>query len=250
MLNPDRIANARLESTPFSWAQVGGLFSPEDAEALVQTYPRDHFKTLTNRGGEKDYDYDARSLVRLGGDQVAFAGELSDAWRRLADQLLSAEYRAAMSTLTGIDLSAAPLEVNVCHYGPGASLGPHPDLADKVVTHILYFNREWRAADGGCLQILGSCNERDSVAEVLPTVGNSAVLVRSDKSWHSVSRVVGGCRESRRSVTVTFYRPGSESSMWPLDDTTPLHRYEDEHEATGSGEASWLGRLRRLLTGR
>ncbi|MCM2316457.1 MAG: 2OG-Fe(II) oxygenase [Thermoanaerobaculia bacterium] len=250
MLNLDRIAKAKLESTPFSWAQVGDLFSPGDAEALARTYPRDHFKTLTNRGGEKDYDYDARSLIRYGGDQVAYAEELSDSWRELAGELLSPEYRAAMSALTGVDLSTAPLEVNVCHYGPGASLGPHPDLSDKVVTHILYFNRDWRPTDGGCLQILASCNERDAVAEVLPTVGNSAVLVRSDNSWHAVSRVVGNCSESRKSVTVTFYRPGSDSSMWPLDDTTPLHRYEEARVGANASGSTWMHSLRRLFTGR
>ena len=46
-------------------------------------------------------------------------------------------------------------------------------------------------------------------------VGNSSVLVRSEKSWHAVSRVAESSRCSRRSVTVTFYRPGSVSTMWP-----------------------------------
>ena len=55
-----------------------------------------------------------------------------------------------MSALTGLDLSVAPLEVNVFHYPPGGSLGPHPDLGDKIVTHVLYFNEKWNDANGGC----------------------------------------------------------------------------------------------------
>jgi hypothetical protein len=247
MLDLNRIATARLESAPFPWAQIDGLFSPGDAEALARSYPRDHFKTLANRGGEKDYDYDARSLIRHGSDSLTFEADLSDAWRRLGRQILSREYRDAMSRLTSIDLSAAPLEVNVSHYGPGASLGPHPDLADKVVTHILYFNREWRSEDGGCLQILASRNAADVVAEVMPLVGNSAVLVRGDDSWHAVSRVAEGCTRSRRSVTVTFYRPGTDSSMWPEGDPTPLHDYEGALEEWETARTSWIAKLRRLF---
>ena len=39
--------------------------------------------------------------------------------------------------------------------------------------------------------------------QVSPLVGNSAVLVRSDDSWHAVSRVAEHCRLSRRSLTAT-----------------------------------------------
>jgi SM-20-related protein len=131
-----------------------------------------------------------------------------------------------MSVLTGYDLTETPLEVNVFHYGPGCSLGAHKDLPDKLVTHVLYFNRSWNRSDGGCLNILGSKNLADLVTEVLPIVGNSAVLVRSEESWHAVSSVVNDCAFSRRSVTVTFYRPGSVSTMWPPGDAEPLHRYQ------------------------
>ena len=93
------------------------------------------------------------------------------------------------------------------------------------MTHVLYFNRSWNSADGGCLSILRSADPADLVAEIPPIVGNSSVLVRSDNSWHAVSRVAKNSASSRRSVTVTFYPPGSVSSMWPPGDTTPLHRY-------------------------
>lgn len=131
----------------------------------------------------------------------------------------------AMTTLTGCDLAQAPMEVNVFHYGPGGSLGPHRDLPEKLVTHVLYFNRSWNPTDGGCLSVLRSADPADVVAEIAPLVGHSSVVVRSENSWHAVSRVVNDSGHSRRSMTVTFYRPVSVSSMWPPEDTTPLHRY-------------------------
>lgn len=250
MINWSQITQGRLETEPYRWAVIDGLFSPKDAADLAATYPRDHFKTLSARGGEKDYDYDARNLIGMGAGTASYPEELSDAWRSFANDLLSPEYRSAMSLLIGRDLSDAPLEVNVFHFGPGASLGPHPDLSDKVVTHVFYFNESWNKGDGGCLSILRSPDAADIVEEVAPVVGNSAVIVRSDNSWHAVSPVVRDSPVSRRSVTVTFYRPGSLSSMWPAGDTTPLHRYEgtEPKAEPGQPEKSGVRWWRRLTS--
>jgi hypothetical protein len=57
---------------------------------------------------------------------------------------------------------------------------------------------------------------QDVVTHVSPRVGNSAVLVRSDNSWHAVSGVARTCQLSRRSLTATFYYPGHvDSTVWP-----------------------------------
>ena len=242
MIRFDRIAAHQLESAPYRWAAIDQLFSVADAAALATTFPRDHFKRLADYAGEKDFEYEARALIGMGSSDVSRPHELSEAWRQLAQDFLSADYRKAMSALIGIDLTSAPLEVNVFHYPPGGSLGAHPDLRDKIVTHVLYFNEAWNEADGGCLNILRSKDESEVAGVITPVVGNSAVLVRSDDSWHAVSPVVKHCRLSRRSLTATFYHPGSLSTMWPPDDQTPLHRYEDE-------PASRLGRWWKKIAG-
>lgn len=248
MIHLSQIEQHQLETEPYRWARIDGLFSPEDGAALAATYPRDHFKLLSAHGGEKDYEYEARSLIRMNATSASFPERLSPAWQGFAADLLTPAYRAAMSRLVGRDLSEAPLEVNVFHYGPGCSLGAHPDLPDKVVTHIFYFNEEWSCDNGGCLAILRSKDERDVAAKIPPLVGTSGVLVRSDDSWHAVEPVVRGSQRSRRSVTVTFYQPGSQSSMWPPDDPTPLHDYVEggAREAAApepAKKAGWWSRL-------
>ncbi len=226
MLDLTAIARSTLASEPYAWAEIDGIFYPKGGKALADSYPHDHFKTLSGHDGEKRFLYEARSLVGMGAGSATYGNELGKAWLELAHDLLSAEYRTAMSLLTGRDLTEAPIEVNVFHYGPGSSLGPHLDLPDKLVTHVLYFNRTWNPANGGCLTILRSQDPNDVAARILPLVGNSSVLVRSDRSWHAVQPVAPGGHKSRRSVTVTFYRTGAVSTMWPPGDTTPLHRYE------------------------
>jgi len=225
MINLNRILQQRLEVEPYRWAAIDGLFSPPDAAKLATTFPTDHFKRLSHYGGDKDSEYEARALIGMGEGFISRANELSSAWQELANDFLSPAYRTALSALTGIDLNTAPLEVNVFHYPPKGLLGPHVDLQDKIVTHVLYFNSSWNDNDGGCLTILRSSDPKDIATTVSPIVGNSAVVVRSDHSWHSVSPVMESCRLSRRSLTATFYHPGSVSTMWPPGDNTPLHRY-------------------------
>jgi SM-20-related protein len=225
MIDRSRISSSQLETTPYRWAVIDRLFSPRDAAALAATFPQDHFKRLAAYDGQKAFDYEIRCLIRMGRRSISGAGQLSASWRALANDLLSPGYRTAMSSLTGLDLTNAPLEINAFRYPPGASHGAHPDHRDKIVTHVLYFNESWNADDGGCLTILGSSDPDDVARNVSPLVGNSAVLVRSDESWHAVSRVAEHCRQSRRSLTATFYRPGSVGMVWPTWHRLLLHHY-------------------------
>lgn len=224
MINLNRITANRLQTEPYRWAFIDQLFAEPDAKALAASYPRDHFRRQADYGGEKVFEFLARSLIRK--DAISQPEGLSEAWRELARDFLSPNYRAAISSLTGLDLGDAHLEVNVFHYPPGSSHGAHPDHRDKIVTHVLFFNNSWNDADGGCLTILGSGNPKDVVRSVSPVVGNSAVLVRSDNSWHAVSPVAKDCRETRRSLTATFYRSGSSGTLWPPADTTPTYDYD------------------------
>jgi len=223
MIDLSRIDQSTLREKPYQWALIDRVFSTKDAQRLTRSYPHDHFKTVDGYDGEKGYKYEVRSLIGMGAVEPSHSLGLSPVWRRLAIQLLSAEYRQAMSRLTGQDLASLPIEVNVFHFGPGDWQGPHLDLEDKIATHILYFNQGRHSDEGGFFKVLGSKNPDDVSAEIPPVVGNSVVVVRSDRSWHMVSRVAERSSTTRRSVTVTFYRPGSISTMWPPGDTTPLH---------------------------
>jgi SM-20-related protein len=243
MINLDRFSAEVLSTEPYGWALVDQLFSAADAKALVDTFPHDHFKTVKGYDGEKGYEYEARSLVHMGAAAASDAESLSPAWRSLAEGLLSRSYREVMSRFTDVDLSTLPMEANVFHYGRSAWLGPHVDLADKLVTHVFYFNEVWNESDGGCLAILRSGDMDEVVKVIPPLVGNSAVLVRSTNSWHAVSRVRQTCQTSRRSLAVTFYRPGSPSTMWPEHENASLHNYTGEHSVLGRQMRKWWRRL-------
>jgi len=190
VLQIEALSHAALRREPYTHAIIDELFHRDRARALAATFPTDHYRIVSG-GAEKLYRYDARPFVAFGRDEVMFAGNLSADWQALGKQLSSPEYREALGRLTNLD------------------------LADKIVTHVLYFNDAWDPADGGCLRILRSSNADDFVTEIPPLVGSSVVLVRSDHSWHGVPAVKRGVAHSRRTLTATFYRAGSTSTLFP-----------------------------------
>jgi lipopolysaccharide transport system ATP-binding protein len=215
ILDIARLDSHRMENAPYRWALIDRIFSAGDGAALAASFPRDKYRKVAGNDGEKSYFYHARSLVHMGASAPSHPDGLSPAWRALAADLLSDDYRAAVARTTGLDLSSALMEVNVISYGPGSWLGPHVDLKEKIATHILYFNETWDARDGGCLNILRSRDPADLAAQIPPLVGNSSLLVRSDSSWHSVSPVTADSARARRSLNIIFHLPGSVSTMWP-----------------------------------
>ncbi len=227
MIDIDLLRASELQIQPYPWAAVAPLFSRADGVALATTYPVDHCKTVVGDDGEKTYSYDARNLIPMGEQRLTFPDNLSTAWQALGQDLLSPEYRQAMSMLTGYDLAHIAMEANLYHYSAGAHQGPHCDLPAKLVVHVLYFNQNWVQTDGGCMTILKSANPNDIASELLPNVGNSSVFVRSPHSWHAVQPVKSNAPTSRRSLVVTFYKPGSISTLWPPGENPSLHTYTD-----------------------
>src|SRR5260370_20153981 len=120
MLDASRIEQAVLATEPYQWAFIDGLFTRADASAMMETFPRDHFKTVKGYDGEKGYEYEARALISMSARVASHASNLSVAWRRLADDLLSPSYRTMISRLVKCELTSVPMEVNVFHYGPGS----------------------------------------------------------------------------------------------------------------------------------
>jgi|SRR5581483_8087982 len=196
---------------PFDWINLTDLFNEKDAKDLAETYPKDHYRTITSNSNARQYNYDVRALVSFEG-KLQNENCLSDSWYRFAKFINSQGYRKLINEITRIDVSELPVEANVYKYAKNCFMDAHQDLNTKILTQVVYFNDKWNVEDGGCLNILKSKNTNDLHERILPLIGNSIIIIRSDNSWHSVEPTV--CDKSRRSVTITFYKKGNHSPMW------------------------------------
>ena len=93
MIDLAQISRRTLQTQPYAWAAINGLFAPSDGAALAASFPRDHFKTISYYG-ERDYEYEARALIAMGADAISHPKGLSEAWLGLAGDLLTPAYRS------------------------------------------------------------------------------------------------------------------------------------------------------------
>jgi len=217
MLDFDALAATPLRHDPYEWGLTQQALDPARAGALIDTFPTHDFWQIAGHDGEKSYTYDARPLVIAGADRAPRLSPMSDAWEETVADLLSPRYREALGQMLGMSLDGAVMEANVWRWPNSAHLGPHLDMRHKLVTHIYYLNAGWNAWWGGCLRVLRSKDEGDLTAEIEPRLGNASILVRSERSWHTVTPVSASAPVPRRSLIITWFRPGSESPTWYED---------------------------------
>lgn len=203
------IRTATLHRQPWAYAVISDTFVNGLAMTdLVATYPTAGFRQVTQHDEHKQFIVEARNDVQL--------RDLPDPcpWQHFLHQITGSGYRSAMQELTGLDLGQAVLKVAFYRYPPDAWFSPHPDDERKLVSHIFYFNPVWPDDAGGRLLIHSGKDANDVRSSVVPLVGTSVAVVRSDDSWHSVEPVNPGCGLTRQSLIAHFYKPGSDVSFY------------------------------------
>lgn len=199
----DDVRALSLCSRPYDWCAAPGFLDPAWGRSLEATFPEEGF-TLNERrsGSDKAYRIVMNTIVPPGGE---LQQDMPAPWRGLCDELLAPSYRQAMECLTGIDLAGALIELTLNRYHPGHWLSPHTDKYPKLVTQLFYFGGDWGERWGGGLQILGGPTEADLVDTIAPATGTTALIVRSERSWHAVEPVVADSPAVRRSLQVIFW---------------------------------------------
>jgi Rps23 Pro-64 3,4-dihydroxylase Tpa1-like proline 4-hydroxylase len=192
----ERVRSARLITTPWSFSYLEEALPLDLATRLSRLFGELDLVASERQEGQKTYrfltaTFDATSRV-------------SDAQcMNLLDFLRGDEYRNLMSDLTGLALEDCSCTLSVWEYQGGDWLSPHVDKPDKIVTQIFYLTERWKDDDGGRLLILTDSNPQSVVHALPPRLGSSAVIVRSEDSWHAVEQVPPGAAP-RKSLTVTF----------------------------------------------
>lgn len=202
LINP-AWTEAVASDRPFRWlsTEPGLLLDEATAARLAREFPTESFTRRESDRPDASKTYRNFSRALVGPDVRADAAPLPEIWQRLVTELLEDGYRDAVAKVLG-QPPAARLEIRLARHGRTDWLSPHTDRPDKAFSHLVYFNPEWREEWGGCLQILGSADPADVVAQVVPRLGVSALFERSDSSWHQVGPVAAEAPSDRISLLI------------------------------------------------
>lgn len=201
-----RLAASQLATEPWPYCYIEESLPVDIAHKVGETF--DQFNTTLFVESKREKTY----RLRTGRIDSADLGSLPCAeWSTVAQVLSGPEYRRAIGELTGIPLDAAHLTLDAWEYRSGDWLAPHVDKADKLVTQIFYLTGRGAADDGGRLLILRTSDHAQPASALPPAAGDSAILVRSEVSWHAVEapRVA---QAHRRTITATFWRGTADAA--------------------------------------
>lgn len=193
----DQVAGTELSRHPWPHAYLPNALPADLALRLSRSFDDMDMEFFEQTDKAKSYRL---RTTGLSGDQEPHNRD----WSALRDVLSSTDYRDRVSELTGIPLADSAFTLDLWEYRSGDWLAPHLDKPEKVVTQIFYLTEGWQPEHDGRLLVL-TADDQASVDRALPPrLGSSAILVRSQKSWHAVE-APGPDSPARRSVTATFW---------------------------------------------
>ncbi len=186
MLNIAALKNATLRSDPFEYTIVPGFISDEIVTRIIESYP-DILK-----GGSFPLD------------SVAVNGPLQS----LIEELDGTDFEQAIEEKFDVALKGQPKMYSLRGYCRNKDGKIHTDSKDKIITVLLYLNRNW-SENGGKLRMLrGGKDLNDYAEEVPPDNGTLLIFRRSDKSWHGHGPYDGVRRSIQMNWMVSEGRKG------------------------------------------
>jgi hypothetical protein len=148
-------------------------------------------------------------IINQGGSYPLSALRYGPAFKRLTDELLGARLRDILARKFEMDFTGRPatLTVRGCTRMKDGQI--HIDSQSKLITVLLYLNRDWHAA-GGRLRLLKSAHDIDDlIAEVPPEEGALLAFRCRENAWHGHQPFDG----PRRSLQLN-YVVSDTASRW------------------------------------
>jgi hypothetical protein len=184
LINVDKIYNSILVENPYKHAVINGLIDLQEINALITTMPTDTFNHVSRHDGS-DKTYRVHNNIIYSLENQAHMKDLHSKWISLTNDLISIEYRQAISDSIGFNVNDLFIEITLKKYVINDYISPHTDRSCVPVTHVIFLNPHWEKNWGGEFCILES--EFKMVKEIIPTWDNSVLFRQSENSWHSVN---------------------------------------------------------------
>jgi SM-20-related protein len=187
LINIQALDEQVLQREPFDYLVVPNFISREALGGVNTDFP------VINTAANHNLDH-----LRYG---AAFSG--------LLEEIQGQPFAAALGEKFDMELGTLPTTITVRKYCERTDGNIHTDHKSKVLTVLVYFNEEWKHAEGK-LRLLHSPDRLDDYAEeVEPLGGTLLAFKRTDHSWHGHSQFVG----ERRMMQLNYLHHSAWSVM-------------------------------------
>ncbi len=161
-LDIDRLKTAKVEHEPYDYAIIPHVVSKDTIEKVNDSFPP------IPSGGS----FPIESLTT----DMLIKDVIADLDSRAFEEVIEQKFDVA--------LKGRPKMYSLRGHTRAKDGQIHTDSKDKIITVLLYLNREWPQKVGR-LRILRDGHDLENyVAEVPPDNGTMLIFKRSEKSWH------------------------------------------------------------------
>jgi len=186
-----------LARDPFDYLVVPGFLPPVALDALNRDFPQI----------EGPSNYPPERLT------------YGPAFAALIDALRDRSFARHIEDKFEVDLSGCTPTIAIRKFCEAPDGNIHTDHKSKVITVLLYFNRDW-PHPGGRLRMVRSAKDiEDYAAEVVPAGGTLLAFRRTDNSYHGHKPFVG----ERRMLQLS-YTKGGDAARFVSHLTKPVRR--------------------------
>jgi hypothetical protein len=168
---------APLRNQPFDHVILENIIAPQHVDAVLAAFPD----------------------VPGAGSHSPASLNIREPFAALLAELESDTFRHAIERKFAIDLAGKPTVTTIrgaLRAGDGAV---HTDSRSKLVTVLVYLNRDWNSL-AGRLRLLKSSDLNDFAVEIVPKAGTLLAFRRSETSWHGHAPFAG----PRRAIQMSY----------------------------------------------
>lgn len=178
LLDLDALARAPLVREPFDFAVVPGFIKADAIAAVERDFPD----------------------IRTPGSFPPSTLRYGPSFGRLIEELQGPALAEAMGRKLDLPLTELPTMLTVRGHTGAHDGRIHYDRRGKVVTALLYFNRDWQEKAGWLRMLRSKDNLEDYAAEVSPEIGTLLLFRCTENAWHGHKPFVG----QRRAIQLNW----------------------------------------------
>jgi len=145
--------------------------------------------------------------------------EYGPAFADFVEELKSDRFRSAMADKFGVDLADKEILVTARGQMRITDGNIHTDTPEKLITILIYFNRDWADRRSALRILRGGEDLEDYVEEAPPLLGTMVAFKVTDNCWHGHTEMQG----QRKSIQMNYL-----SGVKLRGKHQPLHRLKGQ----------------------